>query len=583
VIRISLFGLLLFLSHSSFAKTYTVLGDRIELPYDKSSSQSYVIEADELAKSASLNQVLSKVPGLFVSQSGAYGGNTTYFMRGQGRGQVKVLIDGVEVNDPTDIDRSVQLQHFALSNISRIEVIKGAQGALYGADSAGGVILITTKKDQSSSMNASYGSHETWSGGFYTSAKQGDFRLRASGDLISSEGISAYNDARVTGSAEKDFYKRTMLNLGVSHQELGLDLNVKSINAKADIDSSLNGDIVSNDLSRYDHMIYNLSHATPLIDGLWSLKSNLSYSTIERDVQTSHFEGSSIQAGVEAKLLYSSSGAVALFSDYKVDEATASSEFSQKDQEAYGLGLTHHFNHDLFFSDQSIRLDKAQAYDSTLSGRLGVGKNLDESQTIKLQVASGFKAPTLYQRFTSYGGNQDLNATKTYSLQASYGLSQKQSSYELTAFNTKATNAIDYDTNASRYFNIGKTKTYGLELANWWKFSALKLWTNYTWQRARNDITGAELARQPRWFGTLGLSYQFEHNLEAQFSHEAVSKRNDSGKLPYYDTFNISLTWLKKTTTFKLSVDNLFDREYEPVRFYAPAGRVVNLFASWSL
>tara|TARA_R110000868_G_scaffold117600_15_gene312587 strand:+ start:87416 stop:89140 length:1725 start_codon:yes stop_codon:yes gene_type:complete len=574
---------LLFLPHSSFAKTYTVLGDRIELPYDKSSSQTYVIEQDELATSGSLNQALAKVPGLFVSQSGAYGGNTTYFMRGQGRGQVKVIIDGVEINDPTDIDRSVQLQHFALSHISRIEVIKGAQGALYGADSAGGVILITTKRDQHSSMNASYGSHETWSGGFYTSAKQGDFSVRASGDLISSEGISAYNDARVSGHAEKDFYKRTMLNLGVSNKNLGLDVNVKSINSKGDIDSSFSGDIVNNDLSRYDHMIYGLSHETPLIDGLWSMKSNLSYSTITRDVQTNHFEGSSIQAGLEAKLLYAQSAALAIFSDYKVDAATASSEFSQKDQEAYGLGLTHHLNHELFFSDQSIRIDKAQAYDSTVSGRLGVGKNLTAVQTIKLQVASGFKAPTLYQRYTSFGGNQDLNATKTYSLQTSYALSLEQASYEVTAFSTKATNAIDYDLNSSRYFNIGKTKTYGLELANWWKFSALKLWTNYTWQRARNDVTGADLARQPRWFGTLGASYQFSKNFEAEFSHEAVSKRNDSGKLPYYDTYNISLLWLKNTTTFKLTLNNIFDRNYEPLRFYAPAGRIVNLYASWSL
>src|SRR5690606_6276455 len=119
--------------------------------------------------------------------------STTYFMRGFGRGGVKVFIDGIEVVDPSDIDRGLQLQHFPLAGVERIEVLKGAQGALYGADASGGVILITTSKDSKSTVRAGYASHETWNGGFQTSAKQNDFILRASGDLITSEGISAYN------------------------------------------------------------------------------------------------------------------------------------------------------------------------------------------------------------------------------------------------------------------------------------------------------------------------------------------------------------------------------------------------------
>tara|TARA_R110000868_G_scaffold72133_5_gene210413 strand:+ start:6280 stop:8031 length:1752 start_codon:yes stop_codon:yes gene_type:complete len=581
--RISLLCLLFLLPSLAFSKRYTVLGDRVELPYDKSTTQSYVLEGEELQSSGTINQALSKVPGLFISQSGAYGGNTTYFMRGLGRGQVKVLIDGIEINDPTDIDRSVQLQHFAVSNIERIEVLKGASGALYGADSSGGVILITTKKDLTSTLSASYGSHETWGGGFYTSAKQGDWRIRASGDLVSSEGISAYNSARVSGNAEKDFYKRSLLNLGLANPSVGLNFNVKSVNAKADIDSSLSGDIVNGDLSRYDHMIYSIGHEAPLRDGLWLVKTDIAYSTIERDVQTNHFEGETLQAKIEAKLLYSENQALVVYSDYTADEMQASSEFSDKNQESFGLGLTHHHSHKTFFFDQSLRIDKAQAYASKLSGRLGLGKNIDQNQTVKLQIATGFKAPTLYQRFSSYGGDQDLRATKSLSTQLSYSRNVEGLISEATVFNNDVRNAIDYDLTTSSYKNIGKTNTYGIEISNTWTIEKIKLLTNYTWQRARNELNGADLARQPRWFGTFGIGYEVAQDLSLDFSHEAVSKRDDSGKLPYYDTYNLQANWSHNKALFNLSLKNIFDREYESVRYYAPAGRTITLAASWSL
>src|SRR5690606_26095188 len=173
--------------------TFTVEADRIALPTDRTTSSTVVLGEKELAGKATLNEALQNVSGLTIAENGPYGGTSTYFLRGYGRGQVKVFIDGIEVVDPSDIDRSLQLQHFPIAGVEKIEVLKGVQGALYGADASGGVILITTKSDESSSVRGSIASHETWSGGFSTQAKQGDWRIQASGDVISSEGISAYN------------------------------------------------------------------------------------------------------------------------------------------------------------------------------------------------------------------------------------------------------------------------------------------------------------------------------------------------------------------------------------------------------
>ena len=67
-------------------------------------------------------------------------------MRGGKSGNVLVLVDGVEVNDPSNPDRSFDFSNITTDNIERIEIIRGPQSMLYGSDATGGVINIITKK-----------------------------------------------------------------------------------------------------------------------------------------------------------------------------------------------------------------------------------------------------------------------------------------------------------------------------------------------------------------------------------------------------------------------------------------------------
>lgn len=575
----------IFVSTSSQAQTFTVRGERIELPYERSTSNAYVLDKEDFVGKATINEVLAQVPGLYLSQSGAYGGNTTYFLRGQGRGQVKVFIDGVEVVDPSDIDRSLQLQHFSLAGVEKIEVIKGGQGALYGSDTSGGVILITTDKSALSSFRGAIASHETWSGGFQTQAKQGDLKFMASGDLITTEGISAYNDARVVGMAEKDFYKRSALAVGISHQPLGLSFNIRSISAKQDIDSKFSGDIVNDDLSRYDHMLYSLAVEEKKIkDGEWVLKGNIAHTRVKRIIQSDRFNGETNQLHVQAKWLASPVSAAVFFADLSNDKVTAASEFSRKRQESLAIGATHYLSIGQLFADQSVRIDKAQAYATRGSGRLGIGYNIDTSLTFKAQVGTGFKAPTLYQRYSSFGGDDQLNPTESLSTQVSLLYLREKYSYEITLFNNENKNFIDYDLTTSTYKNIGETQSYGAEWASSHKIEKFTLKTSYTWLRARDKKTDKELARRPRWYGNIAGEYDVNDRLRFMASHQAVSKRDDSGKLPYYDVYKVGSSWQHNTSTLiSLEVDNLFDCKYESVRTYGTLGRTYKLQASWSL
>jgi vitamin B12 transporter len=88
---------------------------------------------------------LSLAPGLNVVQTGGPGGVTSVFIRGTNSNQVKVLIDGIDASDPSNPNGSFDFGQLLTYDIGRIEVLRGPQSGLYGADAIGGVISITTK------------------------------------------------------------------------------------------------------------------------------------------------------------------------------------------------------------------------------------------------------------------------------------------------------------------------------------------------------------------------------------------------------------------------------------------------------
>ena len=89
---------------------------------------------------------LSLVPGLNVVQTGGPGGQTSVFIRGTNSNHVKVLIDGIDVSDPSNPNQSFDFGQLLTGDIARVEVLRGPQSGLYGSDAIGGVISITTKQ-----------------------------------------------------------------------------------------------------------------------------------------------------------------------------------------------------------------------------------------------------------------------------------------------------------------------------------------------------------------------------------------------------------------------------------------------------
>ena len=114
---------------------------------DIASSVTVITAADiEREQRRTVPDALANVPGLNIVQTGGPGGQTSVFMRGTNANQVKVLIDGIDVSDPSNPNRSFDFGQLLTADIARIEVLRGPQSGLYGADAIGGVISIITKK-----------------------------------------------------------------------------------------------------------------------------------------------------------------------------------------------------------------------------------------------------------------------------------------------------------------------------------------------------------------------------------------------------------------------------------------------------
>ena len=118
---------------------------RLPTPENQVGSSITVIPSEEIKRKQerTLPDALKDVPGLNVIQTGGAGGQTSVFLRGANANQTKVFIDGIDATDPAT--GTFNFEYILTWDIDRVEVVRGPQSGLYGADAIGGVVNIITK------------------------------------------------------------------------------------------------------------------------------------------------------------------------------------------------------------------------------------------------------------------------------------------------------------------------------------------------------------------------------------------------------------------------------------------------------
>jgi vitamin B12 transporter len=190
--------------------------------------RQYAFVADAIAGSV----------GAALARNGAGGGVASVRLRGASSGQTLVVIDGVVLNDPSAPQGGFNFANLDTLDVERIEVLRGPQGIVYGADAIGGVISITTARGSQSPLSAILegGAHGHVRGGatFVAKSERLEGELRATISGIRTDGIS-----RAASGSEADGFRSIAASVsGAMAISKGLDLSVSARHAdsRADID-----------------------------------------------------------------------------------------------------------------------------------------------------------------------------------------------------------------------------------------------------------------------------------------------------------------------------------------------------------
>ncbi|MDX4039591.1 TonB-dependent receptor plug domain-containing protein [Aliarcobacter skirrowii] len=550
-----------------------------------------VITAEDIEsrKFKTVAEALQTIPGIQVAPTGGAGQQTSMFLRGMSSHRTLVLIDGIRLNDPTGLS-GANFEHLMINDIERIEVIKGAQSSIWGADASAGVINIITKSAQKGTHgNASveYGRYDSKILKANISHKTDDFDAKLGVTRVDTDGFSAMTPrGKKAKKYEDDGYENTTANLKLGYnfdENNRVSASYEIIDTKVDYDISPN----SNDKAKTKTHLANVNYENKNDIAITNVYAN--YTDITREYSYGNFDGSVKEYGVKSTVPYlSETSFITIGTDYKEFEHKNDLD-KQYDNKAIYITNTNKFFDDKTIFTQALRYDKYSDFDNKTTGKIGIKQYIVDELNISANYGTGYNVPTIYQLYfkDDYGsfGNSNLEPEKT----KSYDISIEYKGFSITYFNTKIKNMIDWETTdpityAGTYNNIeGTSKIKGTEIA--YKNSITEdifLNLNYTNLSAKND-KDEYLAKRAKNKVGFGVDYyglkDFHFNINGEYIGTRYEKDDEKGaKTGNYTIWNAVVDYdISKNFSTYLKLDNIFNKDYQIVDGYATSQRAAYL------
>ena len=561
-----------------------------------------VITAEDIEsrKFKTVAEALQTISGIQVSQSGGIGQQTSLFLRGMDSKKTLVLIDGIRYNDITTPNGAANFEHLMINDIERIEVIKGAQSSIWGADASAGVINIITKSAQDGTHgNATieYGRYNSKIARANISHKNENFDAKLSATRVDTDGFSAKSPkSSEAKNYEDDGYENTTANLKLGYY---FDENNRVSTSYEIIDTKVNFDLTPDDKISKANTLTHLANITyENRNDIALTKVYTNYTEIKRDSKssfgTSNFRGKVKEYGLNTSIDYLNSSNVTIGADYKDFE----DKEMNKDYDNKGIFIS---NTNKFFDDktiftQALRYDKYSDFDNKTTGKIGIKQYIIDDLNLSANYGTGYNVPTIYQLYfkdnRGNSGNKDLNPEKT----KSYDVGIEYKGFSVTYFNTKVNNLIQSvqiapGTNQNQNIN-GDSKFKGTEIA--YKNEVVEdtfLNLSYTNLSAK-DKDGNKLLNRPTNKFNFGVDYyglkDFHFNVNGEYIGTRYSPNinwgNPDVKTGNYTIWNAVVDYdISKNFSTYLKLDNIFNKDYQIVDGYATSQRAafVGLKASF--
>lgn len=580
---------------------------------------------------------LRHVPSAIVARAGPQGAQTSLFLRGAESNYVKVLVDGITVNDPGG---SVDLADLSTDQVERIEVVRGPVSVLYGSDAVAGVVQVFTRRGTSEpawsvTATGGRGSQRHADGGYgvaeadaTVSGRAGPIRYTAGGGHSWNEGVYPFNSGRsmTDGTVRLGWTPAAPVEIAVVSRLSDSESGFPTDGAGALVDRN----------ARLERRL-----ATTAIQGGWRLgptvDAQLRVGLADRrqasvdppdgpgdtlGVYSSRLDWDVSRRTIEARVDVALESAV-LTGGIALERAEADIAYDSRSEwgpltAGAGYRRTNRGYYVQILAEPlggvdltlGGRIDDNQTFGSFATYRAGVSLEPVPGTRLRAAIGRGFREPSFDENFGSgFGdvGNPRLEPERSLSLEL--GIEQRLAGgfrVQLTGFDQRFEDLIQFTfapdgPDQPNYFNVGAARSRGVELEGAYERGAVRFGASYAWLDTEvldpglaTDaafVEGEPLLRRPRHSGTLSGRYAVGGG-SLGLTLNAVGERHDLDfaagfpaprvTLPAYATLDLAAEHripvpAALRADLLLRLDNLLDERYSAIRGFPAPGRVVRL------
>lgn len=607
----------------------TVTANKVEQKQSTTGKVVTVITKEQLEKSAgkTVAQVLNEQAGVTIN--GAFnnaGAVQTVYMRGASPGRTLILVDGVPVNDPSFINNEYDLNFFSINEVERIEICKGAQSTLYGSDAIAGVInIITINKDIRKPFNvkatASYGSFQTFRGNVQVFGKKQRFTYNVRYARLRTNGFSAAYDSSAKGNFDNDAYRGNVASASARY-ELSNQASVRAFTQYSQYRSDIDASIFTDEK---DYYINNSVHASGASFNFKNDKVALTVNYQYSDLKRTYQNDSGFVSGFTKYERNAYNGRTQFAEVFASIQLGSGFSLLQGGDYRYGLMNNDYVSVTSFspipytsnFKDTSVSQSSfysslmygspGKKFNAELGGRLNVHSRYGSNHTFTFNpvyrindvfrvlgsIASGFKAPSIYQVYDQSVGNRSLQPEKSVNYEIGVSADQKQLRNRLVYFYREITDGVDFNYVTFKYFNFVKQVVRGLEYEVIYRPSAkATISANYSYLSSQEntqsrvdfkDTSYTYLLRRPKHSVNFSAGYQVTPAFFASVTAKYVSSREDVGgykkadvRLDGYYVISAAAEYQWKSLKFFADAQNLTNKKFFDIRGYNAIPFLVN-------
>ncbi len=563
-----------------------IVSSNMQMPLREVATSVSVLDQKTIKEMGFLTaqDLLRSMPSISITNSGGMGKNSSISIRGEEGFRTLVKIDGIDITDVTGPQSAPQIQHMMAGDLARIEVLRGPQGLMHGADAGGVILLSTASTEEGTKGQVSYegGRYSTSNlqGHLSMANEQGDIFI--SGGRVKSDGINA----RITDlTQDLDGYENN-----TSHLRMGWNMN-----------EQLRGEIVGRTThaeTQFDQCgwpstndcfeKFNQTNSRAAIKYTYDLgEAAVAYthgnmyrdSYADQQKSLYNYQGENDRWELTGHTVWSDALKLVYGFEKRTDEAA--NDFEEhgitRDQDAFYAEYQGKFFDRLFVTlgGRQDRTDDFGNFDThRLSAAYIIPQEFAGELKLKATSGTGFRLPSLYENMTNtrYGG-VDLTpeSSEGYDVGFEYQYSDKLQ-MELVYFNQRIEDQITYSYQTYTYVQeVPESKSKGVEWVGLWQLiDQLSFQANITRQNAE-DSNGNTRVRKPELMANLGINFLPDDVWLIGINYRTTQDRIDVGNTPLNDYELVDLR-IRVQPSDKVSayirIENLADKEYVEANGY---------------